>query len=90
MPGTRGMTCKANGWGGCSGAGTVAGVPGARCMKSAREGAVALLRPGDQAAGVPATAAPISPAAAITAAGKATSPQNTDAHLPSRDFGSGR
>lgn len=43
-----------------------------------------------QGAGVPATAAPISPAAAITVAGKATSPQNTDAHLTSRDFASGR
>lgn len=70
-------------------AGTVAGDSGARCMETAREEAVALLSPGEQAAGVPATAAPISPAAAITVAGKATSPQNTDAHLTSRDFPSG-
>lgn len=41
-------------------------------------------------AGAPTTAAPISPAAAITAAGRASCPQNTDAHLPSRDFGRGR
>lgn len=84
------MTCKATARGGCSGSGIVAGDPGARCMESAREEAVALLSPGEQAAGVPATAAPISPAAAITVAGKATSPQNTDAHLTSRDFAAGR
>lgn len=59
----------------------MAGDPGARCMESAREEAVALLRPGEQAAGVPATAAPISPAAAITVAGKATSPQIGRAHV---------
>lgn len=64
------VTCRATACGGCSGSGTVAGDPGARCMECAREEAVALLRPREQAAGVPATAAPISPAAAITVAGK--------------------
>ena len=67
------------------GSGTVAAAaPGDRCMRRAREEAVALLSGGG--GGAPTTAAPISPAAAITAAGKASCPQNTDAHQPSRDF----